>query len=89
MPQGVFEHIIDFIPPPRVWDSSLVRVINRAKLAPHQALLDTSAVLDEMMCDLRVFTDPVQTSLLVRLNRSPSVCALYLPCIIRHYRAVS
>lgn len=72
MPMGVFEHIVDFIPAPRVWENSLVRVASRAKLSPQQAILDTSVIIDEILCDLRVFTDSNQKMLLVRLSRCPS-----------------
>ena len=78
MPMGVFEHIIDYIPPPRVWENSLIRLNARAKLSPLQAIQDTSALLDEMLCDCRVFTNPVQKNLLVKLSRSPSVNSILL-----------
>jgi hypothetical protein len=78
MPQGVFEHIIDFIPAPRVWENALVRLNGRAKLAPQQAIVDISTILDEMLCDCRVFTDFNQKQLLVRLSRCPPVILLFL-----------
>ena len=53
-PAGVFECIMDFLPLPRVWRTSLLRAKRRASLSPHQAVRDVCAVVDEMVADMGV-----------------------------------
>lgn len=71
MPLGVFEHIVEFIPAPRVWDLNIQRLQLRAKLNPIQALLDTSTMIDEILSDTIVFTTQNQSNILVRMSRCP------------------
>ena len=71
MPLGVFEHIIEYIPSPRVWEKNLTRLGARSKLAPLQTLMDTSTMIDEILSDTLGFTCPTQKQLLVKLSRCP------------------
>jgi hypothetical protein len=73
MPDGVFEHIMEYLPLPRVWQWSLLRLPRRCKLAPNQAMLDMSVIMDEILRDSLIFAGADQTNLLVKLNRSPHV----------------
>lgn len=73
MPPGVFEHIIEYIPLPRVWEQSIERLSVRSKIAPHQAVKDTATLIDEILCDTGVFKSSNQQNLLIRLARSPEV----------------
>eukprot|EP01034_Spumella_vulgaris_P029784 gene29784-36880_t len=73
LPPGVFELVIDYMPSPRIWQWSLTRIKLRCKLSPVQAMLDISCVMDEILCDANVISDPVQKQLLVKINRSPQI----------------
>jgi hypothetical protein len=86
MPPGVFEHIVEFMPLPRVWEHSIERFGTRAKIAQHQTVLDAATLMDEILCDLVVFKSSNQKNLLVRLARSPEVrIFLYMECCSSHF----
>jgi hypothetical protein len=74
LPSGVFELVAEYLPLPRVWQWSLVRLRRRCKLAPHQAVQDLCIIMDEILRDTGIFAGRDQTNLLMRLNRSPQVC---------------
>lgn len=76
LPSGVFESVIEFLPMPRVWSWSLSHMHLRCRLAPHQAVIDLSMLIDEVLRDMNVIGDPVQKDLLVKLARSPNVCII-------------
>jgi ankyrin repeat protein len=71
LPPGVFETVIDFLPMPRVWSWSLSHMLLRCRLAPQQAVMDLSIIMDEILCDSNVVGDNVQQNLLVKIARSP------------------
>jgi hypothetical protein len=73
LPSGVFELVAEYLPLPRVWQWSLVRLRRRCKLAPHQAVQDLCIIMDEILRDTGIFAGRDQTNLLMRLNRSPQV----------------
>lgn len=77
MPPGVFEHIVEFMPLPRVWEHSIERFTARAKIAQHQTVLDAATLMDEILCDLAVLKSSNQKNLLVRLARSPEVFHIF------------
>lgn len=81
LPSGVFESVIEFLPMPRVWSWSLSHMHLRCRLAPHQAVIDLSMLMDEVLRDMNVIGDPVQKDLLVKLARSPHLHDL----LIEHY----
>lgn len=73
LPSGVFELIADYMPLPRIWQWSLMRLRRRCKLAPHQAVLDLSIIMDEILRDSAIFAGWDQSNLLMKINRSPQV----------------
>jgi hypothetical protein len=74
MPKEIFELIVDYMPSPRIWQWSLSKLRNRAKLAPHPALDDVLVIIDELLCDANLFNLPQQNRLLIKLNSNPEVC---------------
>jgi len=71
LPPGLFELIAEMLPLPRVWAWSLGRLRRRCKLAPHQALLDSSVIIDDILTDASIFAGRDQRAQLVRLSRNP------------------
>lgn len=80
MPQGVFHTIMDYMPLPRVWHWSLVRVQRRCRLAPTQAMQDLSVLMDEILCDTLVLGGADQRHTLTKLARSPHVSIVISCC---------
>jgi len=74
LPPGIFEVIVDYLPPSRVWQWSLWRLKRRIKLAPQQAIKDIGCIVDEILTDASIFTGRPQNQLLVRLSRNQQVC---------------
>ena len=64
---------MEYMPSPRVWQWSLLRLKRRCKLAPHQALMDLSVIMDEILRDSVIFSGVDQSNLLMKINRSPQV----------------
>lgn len=77
LPSGVFELIAEYIPLPRVWQWSLLRLKRRCKLAPHQAVIDLSIIMDEILRDANIFSGRDQSNLLMKINNSPQVDMLH------------
>lgn len=77
MPNGVFELIMDYMPLPRIWQWSLLRLSRRCKLAPQQAMIDMSIIMDEILKDTIIFAGLDQTNQMVKITRSPQVSATY------------
>jgi len=73
LPSGLFELVMEYMPMPRVWQWSLLHLKRRCKLAPHQAVLDMSIIIDEILADAAIFAGTDQKFLLIKLNRSPQV----------------
>jgi len=73
LPAGLTELIWEFLPLPRVWQWSLLRLKRRCKLAPQQAVQDLSKLMDEIVCDLAIFPGSNQTNLLMKINQSPQI----------------
>ena len=80
LPDGVFETIVEYMPTPRIWHWSLLRLKQRCRIAPRQAIFDVSMMLDEMMADMLIFPGPDQEMLLIRLARCPDVCLFF--CLV-------
>lgn len=80
MPSGVFELIMDYMPLPRIWQWSLLRLSRRCKLAPQQAMIDMSIIMDEILKDTMIFAGLDQTNQLVKISRSPQVRMFRLHC---------
>jgi len=78
MPEGIFELIIDFLPSPRIWQWSLYRLRKRCAIAPHVAVTDASAIIDEIFTDANVFPGADQKFHLVKISHSPAVRPLSL-----------
>lgn len=64
---------MEMLPLPRVWQWSLLRLRRRCKLAPHQAVVDISIIMDEILRDSALFAGTDQSNLLIKINRSPQV----------------
>lgn len=79
LPSGVFELVMEMLPTPRIWHWSIDRLAKRCKLAPQQAMLDMSIIMDEILADSLVVSGKGQSNLLVKLSRSPQVsfCNFY------------
>jgi hypothetical protein len=73
MPSGVFELIADFLPLPRVWQWSLMKLKRRCRLAPSQSLLDLSMLVDEILADANIFAGADQSTMLIKINRNPQI----------------
>ncbi len=73
LPRGLFELVADFIPRPRVWKISLLRLKRRALLAPNQTIRDTAAVMDEMVADMSLLSGGNNSRSLVRIAQLPHV----------------
>jgi len=73
LPPGIFESIMEYMPMPRVWQWSLLRLKRRCKLAPHQALFDIGAMMDEILRDSALFAGSDQRNLCMRITRSPQI----------------
>eukprot|EP01036_Dinobryon_divergens_P026735 gene26735-35415_t len=73
LPPGLFESIIEYLPFPRVWQWSIVRLKNRCKLAPLQAMTDMSTMIDEILIDANLFGSKGQNNLLIRIARNPQI----------------
>lgn len=73
LPSGLFELVMEYMPLPRVWQWSLLRLKRRCKLAPQQAVQDLSVIMDEILCDSAIFAGADQKNLLMKINRSPQV----------------
>ena len=80
LPTGIFELVMDFLPTPRVWQWSLLRLKRRCKLAPHQAVLDMSILMDEILCDSLIFGGPDQKYLMFKISSSPQVSTVSWYC---------
>jgi ankyrin repeat protein len=78
LPPGVFETVIEFLPMPRVWSWSLSHMLRRCRLAPQQAVMDLSILMDEILRDSNVVGDDVQQNLLVKIARSPQLHDLFI-----------
>jgi hypothetical protein len=73
MPTGVFEIIMEYMPLPRIWQWSLLRMPRRCKLAPQQAMIDMSIIMDDILKDAMIFAGEDQTNQMVKISRSPQV----------------
>ncbi len=78
LPDGVFELVMEMLPLPRIWHWSLDRLARRCKLSPHQAMLDMSVIMDEILADAQIIDGKNQSNLLIKINRSPHVCSANL-----------
>ena len=65
--------VMEMLPTPRIWHWSIDRLAKRCKLAPQQAMLDMSIIMDEILADSLVVNGKGQSNLLVKLSRSPQV----------------
>jgi hypothetical protein len=73
LPLGLCELIMDYLPTPRVWKWSLVRLKKRINLASHAATIDISIILDEMFTDMTLFRGSVQRVHLLSIARNEPV----------------
>lgn len=73
LPLGLCELIMDYLPMPRVWKWSLVRLKKRINLASHAATIDISIILDEMFTDMTLFRGSVQRVHLLNIARNEPV----------------
>lgn len=71
LPNGVFDLINDYLPLPRMWGLNLRRLRQRCKLAPRQAMADSSIISDEILADSCIFSSSCQSMLATRISRNP------------------
>jgi len=82
LPSGVFELVMEMLPSPRVWQWSLFRMPRRCKLAPQQAMIDMSIMIDEILKDSVLFGGEDQRNQLIKISRSPQVFFLNYPSAV-------
>jgi len=75
--QPLFRHIVEFLPLPRLWETTLVKLRRRCHIDPNEAIRGGLKIIDEILTDLLISRDHVQEMHLVRLARDESV-ARYL-----------
>jgi hypothetical protein len=51
MPDGVLEHIVEYIPTPRIWTWSLHRLKKRIQFATNASIEDCYRIIDEILTD--------------------------------------
>lgn len=73
LPLGLAELIMEYLPTPRMWKWSLVRLKKRITLAPHAATIDISIILDEMFTDMTLFQGSTQRVHLLNIARNEQV----------------
>jgi hypothetical protein len=73
LPLSLFQHVCKFIPWPRMWDVLLPMLHKRCHIDPNEAIRGALGVMDEILTDLRVSSDPVQEMHLVRVARTPAL----------------
>eukprot|EP01038_Epipyxis_sp_PR26KG_P014990 gene14990-20164_t len=71
LPAGLFELIAEFLPLPRIWQWSLVKIKRRCKLAPYQAIVDCCILMDEIINDTNIFYGKNNKNMLVKINKCP------------------
>jgi hypothetical protein len=64
---------MEYLPQPRVWQWSLLRLKRRCKLAPLQAVIDLSVIMDDILRDSVLINCVEQKNLMQKINRSPQV----------------
>lgn len=72
MPQGIYEHIIEYLPLPRIWHWSLTKLKRRLVLAPFVAITDLCQIVDEMITDIP-FLSSTNSQTMVHLDRNPNL----------------
>ena len=70
---GVFEHIVDYLPLPRMWQWHLTRLSRRCDLIPQVAIIELCGLMDEVLTDMCIFKGNKQADLMLQLARSPEV----------------
>jgi len=71
--QPLFHVIIQFMPLPRIWDATLVKLRRRCHIDPNEAVRGGLKIIDEILTDLIISKDRIQEMHLVRLGRDESV----------------
>lgn len=78
LPPGVFEHVMEYLPLPRVWSWSLSHMLRRCRLAPQQTVSDLAILIDEILRDSCIVGDDEQKNILVKIARSPQLHELFM-----------
>lgn len=78
LPTGPRKLIMAYIPTPRLWKQSLVRLSKRIDLAPLVAARDMSVILDEILTDTGLFKGTNQHMHLAKIAKSPQVAVTTL-----------
>ncbi|CAM9945556.1 unnamed protein product, partial [Hapterophycus canaliculatus] len=56
--RAVFEHIVSFIPLPRLWDTSLDKIRRRCHIDATEAIREAFRIIDEVLADLKFVHGP-------------------------------
>ncbi len=73
LPFPLFQHIARYLPWPRMWGPLLPILHKRCHVDANEALRGALTIMNEVLTDLNVSTDPVQEMHLVRAARSPAL----------------
>ena len=73
LPDSPCAAVLSFLPTPRVWRESLVRLSKRILLAPQVAARDISVIIDEIFTDMGLLRGPDQRMHLVSIASDPQV----------------
>lgn len=79
LPNGVFEHIVEYIPFPRLWEWQLSRVQFRMMYAPQVVMIELCKLINEILQDTCMFRKTqhnfLNSNLMVYLARSSDVAS--------------
>lgn len=73
LPDGVFDYIVEFMPPPRMYRWHFSRMWRRCELAPVVTAADLCVLMDELLADSCIVNSPKQSKLMIKLLRNPSM----------------
>ena len=73
LPPAPFSLVMAYLPAPRLWKHTLVRLSRRVTMSPQIAARDISVVLDEMFTDMGLVRGADQSYHLVRIAGSAQV----------------
>jgi hypothetical protein len=65
--------VMSYLPVPRLWKQSLVRLSRRIDMAPQVAARDMSVILDEILTDMGLFKGTDQHMHLSKIANNPQV----------------
>ena len=73
LPEGLYFHIMGFVPQPRIWRWQLKGIKSRSHLDVRQAMIDASSVIDDILTDANIYAGSDQTRLMCRIAVNPQL----------------